>query len=88
MALAGARKIRKLRVVYAICFTKKCLANVFTNLKSRRLDDSDTRCYKLRGLTDQSTEATTPVLPTVPFKAKQWQLLTEGRLCSLLFAEI
>ena len=136
-------------------------------------DDSDTHCYKLQGLTDQSTDATTPecylrcqwriqqltdggcqifeiiythhswhsyalevsegmlprkilkskasndafktifwpkygrffVLGTlnggarascdplwirhwVPSKANQWQLLTEGRLCSLLFAEI
>ena len=45
-------------------------------------DNSDKRCYKLLGLTDQSTDA------MVPFKPKQWQLLTEGRLCLLLFAEI
>ena len=32
-------------------------------------DDSDTRCYKLRGLTDHSTDAT----GTVPLRAIQSQ---------------
>ena len=50
-------------------------------------DDSDTRCYKLRGLTDQSTDATYGAT-TVPFNAKQWQLITEGSLCLLLFTGI
>ena len=36
-AHAGTRKIRKLRIFYVICYTNKCLANVFANLYSRRL---------------------------------------------------
>ena len=36
-AAAGTRKIRKLRIYYAICNANKCLANVFANLYCRRL---------------------------------------------------
>ena len=48
----------KLRIFYAICCSNKCLANAFCESIFPSSLTIATHAYKLRGLTDQSNDAT------------------------------
>ena len=48
----------KLRIFYAICYTNKCLANVFCESIFPSSLTIAAHAYKLRGLTDQSNDST------------------------------